>query len=802
MKWRGLSDQEAKEGKKKYGDNSLPEREPLIWTRILINQFKSPLIYILLAVITISLILKEINDAILVSAVVILNVIMGFVQEFGAQKTLKSLKNIVHDTVTIIRNDQRAILETIDLVPEDIVLLGSGDKVPADCEVVEGSVLVSEAILTGEEEPVSKNEAGSKELFMGTIILSGRCTAIVKKIGTKTEIGQIGQSLSEIKERETPLQRRLEKFSGSLAILVVFIGLIIFIIGILSHHNIIEMLTFSIILSIAVIPEGLPIAVTVILSIGMKRVLRQKGLVKKLISIETLGSTSVICTDKTGTLTEGVMKVVRVETDDQKKLLYGLNILNSQRTSLEIAIWKYLKENINVDPQVVLDKAKILYEETFESEKKFALCIVQTDNTKESFILGAPEIIINFCKITPAEKQKITDKFQKWTKEGNRVVGLIHKNSVDKEKSGYSWLGLLGIEDPIRPGVKEAIEKAFNAGIKVKIVTGDYKNTAVKVAESIGIQVSDDSVMDGEQLDKISSENLRELIDKINLFCRVSPHQKLKIITALQANGEVVAMTGDGVNDAQAIKKADIGVVVGTATDVAKDSADLILLDNNFKTIVAACEEGRIIYQNIVKVVGYVLSNSLVEIVLIVGALIMDIPFPLTVVQILWLHLICDGPPDIALGFEPGDPEIMKDKPNKNNGNILGWPMVFLIFAISLTAGIASLVLFNKELFGGNIDHARTMVFAIVGSIDLIYIFAYKDLSKTILKLRRLLDNKYLILSVVYGFALLLFGIYSPLGNRVLNTTPLELTAWLIIIGVALITTLWVEVVKRFKKFT
>jgi Ca2+-transporting ATPase len=804
MKQVGLSDNQVLLNQKQFGKNVLPEKEQSSWFTIAISQFKSPLIYILLLVIVVSVIFKESEDALLVSAVVILNVVMGFFQEYSAQKTLRSLKKIVQNSTFVIRNGQRVSIDTQDLVPDDVILLGAGDKIPADSQIIDGSLFVSEAILTGEEEPIEKNTSKKhRGLYMGTIILSGRCTALVKSTGVSTEVGKIGVSLSEIKERQTPLQIKLKRFSKTLAILVAFISLNIFIIGLVTHHDLVEMISFSLILAVAAIPEGLPIAVTVILSLGMNRVLKHSGLVKKLLSVETLGSTSVICTDKTGTLTEGVMEVVKVDTQDTKSLLRGLISLNTRRTSLEIATWEYLKKELKIDPQIILDKTKIIYEEMFESEKKYALSVVENHGRSEIFILGAPEIILKYCRDGIQNKIAINDQFLKWTKNGLRVVGLIHKYGSNRGKTDFRWLGMIGIEDPIRDGVSEAIGKATSAGIKVKIVTGDFRNTAEKVARNIGLVVSDISTMEGVDLEKISAHELRERIEHINLFCRVSPHQKLKIITALQESGEVVAMTGDGVNDAPALKKADIGVAVGTATDVAKDSADLILLDNNFRTIVKACEEGRIIYQNIIKVVGYVLSNSLAEIVLIVGSMILDIPFPLTVVQILWLHLICDGPLDIALGFEPGDPKIMDEKPQRfKNTNILRLPMLFLIFAISFTAGIISLLIFNRQFVFGHIDLARTLVFGIIGSIDLIYIFAYKDLSRPIHSLNKLINNKFLLLSVLYGFVVLTFGIYFPSAQKLLHTVALAPDRWIIIFGVAFITTLWVEVVKKFSKLS
>lgn len=804
MLWQGLSQVEVLKHKQQFGDNSLPEKEPITPFGLLLNQFKSPLIYILLLVVVVSLLFRENLDAMLVSAVILLDVFMGFIQEYSAQNTLKKLQKIVKNSIFMIRDGQRQQIETKNLVPDDIVLLGSGDKVPADCQVLEGSVFVSEAILTGEEELIEKiAERKKNSLYMGTVVLSGRCTAKVIKIGLQTEIGKIGIDLTAIKETETPLQIRLKKLSRQIAIFVSIIGLLIFVLGVTTNHPLWEMIRFSLLLSVAAIPEGLPIAVTVILSLGMNRILKRQGLVKKLLSIETLGSTSVICTDKTGTITEGIMRVVNVETNNLSRLLYGLTILNTQRNSIDIAIWKYLQKTLKRDPQTTLDRVHILHEEIFESEKKYSLSIVDNSHQKDSFILGAPEIVLAFCSDKEARKQAILSQFYQWTKDGLRVVGLISKKGTQKAKTGYHWLGLIGIEDPVRKGVKEAIVKAGQAGISVKIVTGDFRFTAEKVAANIGLKIFPQSIMEGEALEKISITELKKSVSRINLFCRVSPHQKMKIVKALQSRREIVAMTGDGVNDVLALKKADIGVVVGTASDVAKETGDLILLNNNFKTIVEACEEGRVIYQNIIKVVGYTLSNSLVEVILIVGAMIFDLPFPLTIIQLLFLHLICDGPPDIALGFEPADPHIMDEKPrNPQKDHILSWPMLFLVFAISATAGIISLLIFNKQLGIEGLDNARTMVFATIGTIDLIYIFSYKNLSRPVYRIKELLNNKVLIFSVLYGFSLLTFALYTPFGQKLLNVVPLKISLWPVVMLVALSTVAWVELIKKIKNLS
>jgi len=799
MKYSGLTLPEISQQQKQYGSNTLPEEKPYSVLSVLLSQFKSPLIYILVGVVIVSFVFQEFVDGVLVFLIILLNVLMGFFQEYSAQKNLMALRKIIMLTTVVIRSGRRQTINAEELVPGDIVLFRTGDNLPADGKILEGTdILVSEALLTGEEEPVKKTtENTSNIVFMGTIVMSGRGTMLVEKIGTQTEMGKIGRSLTNIKDSPTPLQIKLEGFSRSLVLVIIGISIIMFIIGVSFGQDLWSMFRYAIILSVAAIPEGLPIAVTVILSLGVRRILKKNGLVKKLLSIETLGATSVICTDKTGTLTEGIMQVIKTDFKNHKEALRGLTLLNTQRTSLEIAIWKYLRKEMGTDPQEFLDKSLILHEEAFESEKKYAKTVAEVNGKTISCMIGAPEIILKFCDSSKKEKSRIIFRFEDWAKSGLRVVGLCIKHNAHlKSMTGFKWVGLVGIKDPIRKTVAKSIVKAMNAGINIKIVTGDYLLTAMRVAREVGLEVSSENTIEGAELAKISPTVLRERIKSLTLFARVAPLQKLKIIEALQANGEVVAMTGDGVNDAPALKKADIGIAMGSAADVAKAASDLILLDSDFKTIVSAVEEGRIIFANIKKVVAYVLSNSFAEIVLILGSFILRIPLPLTIVQILWVHLICDGPPDIVLGFEPKETGIMTEKPRKLiQENILGLPMTLLIVAISLTAGLVALYAFNHIYDGTNLILAQTVTFAVIGSIDLTYIFAYKDLRKSILKMN-LLDNKFLIGSVIYGFTILLFGIYHPWLNTLLGTTPLNLAQWLYPLAASVITILWVELVK------
>jgi len=798
---KGLSEKQVVELREKFGENAISLKEKTAWFLILLSQVKSPLIYILIVIGFISLFFKEYFDVILIWSVIILNTLMGFFQEYHVEKTLLALRRLLKPKTMVIREGKRKEIESKELVPGDLVILNSGDKVPADGKIIEGvNLLINEAILTGEEEAVMKttNEENIN-VFMGTIVISGRGIIKVLNIGKETAIGKIEQNLADIKERKTPIQLRLDEFSKSLGRIILIVCLVIFLVGLLHRADVFGMFRFSVILAVAAIPEGLPIAITVILALGMRRILKRNGLVKKLISIETLGSASVICTDKTGTLTEGKMKVIKTNFLDEEKTLLALILNNEQRSGLEVAIWDYVKDEKKLNPQEIFDKTKRIYDEPFDSEKKYSMTINEVMNREIAFLKGAPEIILSFCQISEEEKNKILREIEKWADEGLRILGVALKEKGNlKEKKEFSWLGLVGIIDPIRKDVKEAILSAQEAGIKIKIVTGDYRKTAERVAANLGFKLETRNILEGQELEVISEEELKKKIDNIVLFSRVAPHQKQKIVKVLQEKGEIVAMTGDGVNDALALKKADIGVVVGSASEVAKEAGDLILLDNNFKTIVAAVEEGRLIFSNIKKVVSYVLSNSFVEIFLIFGSIILNLPYPLTIVQILWLHLICDGPSDIILGFEPKEKDLMKEKPeNLQRESILSNSMKFLILGISFIIGFLCLFLFRYNLEkSGDLTFSRTLIFTTVAVVDLIYIFSFKNLKKPIFKTENFFRNKLLFLGVLYGFLLTFAAIYLPVLNRILGTQPLKPFHWLLVLSVSLITTFWVELVK------
>jgi Ca2+-transporting ATPase len=805
MMEKGLTDEEVNRLRLEFGYNIIPSRERVSALDILISQFKNPLIFILIASGLISFFFKQYLDVILIAVVILVDAAMGFYQEYHAKKTLLALKKILVPDILALRNGQRVRIKTQDLVPQDLVILKSGDKIPADGTLIsDTSLLVNEAILTGEEEAVSKTKQEKENaLFMGTVVLSGSGIMKVEKTGDRTEMGKIGKSLEEIRDEKTPLQIKLGNLSYDLAKIILAICFFIFLLGVFGDkQNVILMLRTAIVLSVAAIPEGLPIAITVIMVLGMSRVLKKQGLVRKLLAIEALGSTSVVCTDKTGTLTEGLMQVVKYRYQDRDFFSLALSLTNEQKSAVEVALWEFLKNRMNQDPQKMFDTHLRVYEEPFDSEKKYSLTINQVNDKKMAFVLGAPEILLSFSEMEQTGKNQILAEIESWADEGLKVLGVAFKEQGDlRSTDHFSWLGLVGLADPLRKEAKETIANFQKAGIKVKIITGDYLRTAIRVTQNLGFEVKKENVLEGRELEIISDEELKKRIENILIFARVSPHQKLKIVKALQENNEVVAMTGDGVNDAPALKKADIGVVVKDSSDVAKEASDLVLLDNNLKTIIFAVEEGRLVFSNLKKVVGYILSNSFAEIFLILGAMILKIPTPLTVIQILWIHLICDGPPDILLSFEPKEKTLMTESPQAiKKEEVLSKSMVLLIGAISLTIGFLSLVLFCFYLsLNQNLALAQTMAFAALASVDLIYIFSFKNLKEPLIKTGNIFKNPYLFLGIAYGFILLFAAIYLPGLNKILGTVPLKEQHWLIIFSFGLTITLFLETIKFFK---
>ena len=614
---------------------------------------------------------------------------------------------------------------------------------------------------------------------MGTTVVTGRGILRITQTGTKTELGQIAASLSEHVEEETPLQVRLKTFSKILTYIVVTATLVILLVGLVMGREFFDMLRTSIILAIAAVPEGLLIAVTVILVLGMRKILKRNGLVKRLLAVETLGSVTVICTDKTGTLTEGRMRVNRADLTDKERAWQTMVLCNNLEGPVDIALWEYAEKQNLGSPQELFDSSQRLAEELFTSETKYMITDV-TSNVFQGehyfFLKGAPEIVLAMCDVSTEERERLLGQVDEWAGEGLRLLGLAYRPEGCMENySGYTWLGLLGMEDPVREGVVNAIQVAQHAGIQVKMITGDYRRTAERIASSIGLLQAGEQTLEGGQIAALSDEQLQEEVKQTAVFARIRPQDKLRIIRALQANGEVTAMIGDGVNDAPALKRANIGVVVGSATDVAKETADLILLDNNFRTIVAAIEEGRVIFANIRKVVAYVLSNSFAEVLTIFTAMMFRWPAPLAVAQILWIHLICDGPLDIVLSFEPKEAGIMDEKPRSLKAPILTHLGISLIGVISITSSIFALALFGHYFqMHNNPIEGRSIVFASFAINSIVYIFAYRSMRLPLYRMNKLTANKPLIWAVVAGFANHCHCLFDPRIERAAGDRALD----------------------------
>lgn len=796
----GLSSTEVLAARQEYGENRLPkEKTTSIWV-ILLNQIKSPLVYIILVAALVSLFAKEYGDFAIIMAVVVIDVIMGFVQEYQAQKIYVALKGLLKPTTTVIRDGERCEIEVWELVPGDLVLLTSGEKVPGDGQLLNSVKLsVDESMLTGESEPIIKTNGDP--LFMGTTVLTGRGSLEIQKTGIRTELGQIAASLQEHVEEDTPLQIRLKAFSKTLTWVVLGFTLTIFAVGLLMGRSFLDMLRTSIILAIAAVPEGLLIAVTVILVLGMRKILKRNGLVKRLLAVETLGSVTVICTDKTGTLTEGLMRVSKYELDDPERALQTMVFCNDLEGSVDITLWEYARKLLGHDPQQLVDVSQRLEEELFTSEKKFMITAATGQffqGQSYNFLKGAPEIVMNMCNLSPEQKSQLITLIDGWADEGLRMIGLAYRPiGALSDHSGYSWVGLIGMEDPIRPEVVQAVQVAQKAAIKIIMITGDHRKTAEHIAKRVGIMKEGDTSLEGLDIAVLNDEELQKRIRETAVFARIRPLDKLRIIRALQNNGEITAMIGDGVNDAPALQRANIGVVVGSATDVAKETADLILLDNNFRTIVAAIEEGRVIFENIRKVVAYTLSNSFAEVLAIFAAMMLRWPAPLLVAQILWIHLICDGPADIVLGFEPKEKGIMEQKPRPLKEPILTHLGLSLIGIISVSSAVVALLLFNHQYaVHGNAIEGRSIVFASFAINSMVYIFAYRSLRLPLFRMNKISDNMPLVWAVLAGLILSVLPFLVPGLRSLLGIVPLTLLQWVKVIGIALGLLLVVEVGK------
>ena len=847
---KGLSQEEIGIRQKEFGKNSLPKERALSGIKIFLRQFKSPLIYILLIAGFVTLSLKEYGDSIIIFGATIVNIFVGFLQENKASQALRELKKVAKSFAQVLRDGNFKIIDSEELTPGDMVVLHPGDKVPADGRIIElYNLKVNEMTLTGEWLPANKTVATLSEktpladrdnmVYMGTVVEDGKAKIVITETGVQTEIGKITQMVKEAKEEQTPYQEKVAHFSKVISLIIVFICLFIFAEGLIKGRDFNEMFVTSIAVAVAAIPEGLPICITVVLALGMQKILKKQGLVRKLASAETLGSTSIIATDKTGTLTEGKMKVAQV--------LSGGHIIENEKNN-PLSVLKIValcneafienpkepKEDWVVQGRPT-DKALLLgaiefgvnikkeqegfekiQEMPFDPIHKYLANLYKINKKKGIlFVCGAPEKILELSKyikvnkdkkgLTELRAEKIKEKLNELTGKGQRVVATAYKeiNNFSKEEiiektcQDLVFTGLIGLKDPLRKDVKKSIRMCKRAGIRIIIVTGDHKLTAKAIAKEIGLPVKKESIIEGKDLDSLSDEQFQEIIKDISIYARVEPKHKMRIVENWQKRGEVVAMTGDGVNDAPALKKADIGMVLGSGTDVAKEIADLVLLNDNFSIIVDAIGEGRKILDNIRKVITYLLTDSFTETILIGAGIMMGWPLPISAAQILWVNLIEDGLPDIALAFEPKEQDIMQKPPAKRNAPLLTKEMKTIIFIIGIISDLMLLGLFwwfwQKTQ---DIIYVRTVIFAALAVDSLLFVFACKSLRKNLWQMN-IFSNKFLNISVLVGILMLVFAIYLPPFQALLKTVALGSYEWSIIISLGLIELVLIEITKH-----
>ncbi len=837
----GLTEKEVKERQKEFGQNKLPEEELLSSLKIFLEQFQSPLIYILIIAGIITLILKEYTDTIVIFGAVLLNTVVGYFQENKASKALTKLKTIVKYETQVIREGNIKVIDSIELVPGDVFILNSGDKVPADGRIIENHNLkTNEMALTGEWLPAKKmSEILPAEtsladrdnmVYMGTTVEDGKAKAAVVGTGLDTEIGKVAEMVKETKEEKTPLQKKLAGFAKIVSGVIGIISVFIFIEGVATGNTFLEMFTTAVAIAVAAIPEGLPVALTVILALGMQRILKRKGLVRKLLAAETLGSTSIIATDKTATLTEGKMKLAEIFTLDNKKTTQSLTlkiallcneafIENPKEPEKEWRVQGRPTEKalLLAAIQAGLSREKLekkeskIDEVSFNPKRKYGIVLhkmAQAKNEFHLYFLGAPEKLIDLSDLKRDERKKLNQKLEDLTRQGYRVIAAAYKktfriqfplvNNLEKYCQDLTFAGLVALHDPLRKDVKEAMKVCIQAGMRPILVTGDHKLTAKAIAQKLGFNIKEENILEGKDFDELSENEFDKKLEKIRVYARVEPKHKLRIIEAWQARKEVVAMTGDGINDAPALKRADIGIALGSGTDVAKEVSDLILLPDSFSIIVAAIEEGRAILDNIRKIITYLLSDSFSEVILVGGALLVGFPLPILPAQILWVNLVEDGLPDIALAFEPKEKDLMQQKPHSRNAPLLTKEMKAIIFIIGIVTDLILLWLFFW-LWQNNHDitYVRTMIFAALAINSLFYVFSCKSLRKNLWHINPL-SNKLLLGAVAIGFLMLTIAIYIPVFQNLLKTVPLGLYDWLILVGLGLANIILIEITKWY----
>ncbi len=896
---KGLSGAEAKERLAKYGLNQLEEGKKTTFLEMVFEQLNNFVVILLIVAALISAFLGETVDAAAIITIVVLNTIMGVVQDSRAQQELEALKKMAAPEAMLLRDGHRISLPARELVPGDIVFLETGNFIPADVRLLEAvNLRIEEAALTGESVPVEKNAASvidgdaalgdrKNTAFSGTVVTYGRGMGVVVSTGMHTQIGLIAKMLQSVEEEETPLQKRLDQLGRTLGIACLVISALVFISGILEGGNALDMFMIAVSLAIAAVPEGLPAVVTISLALGMREMVKRHALIRRLSSVETLGSATVICSDKTGTLTQNAMTVTRVWVDNQALEITGSGYspqgdFIKDGTKVDIhdfkgistALWigtlnndaqlEEMRDNGNVNYRIVGDptEGSILVaaakagasasqlnkayprsgEIPFDSDRKRMVTLHEvkepqaedlspfsSKNDKESYVIavkGAPDVVLKLCNriqrmdnthssLDEKSRQAILAANDAMTKDALRVLGMAYRvvsakpEQVDSDnmEKDLIFAGLVGMIDPAREEVKPALLKAIGAGIRTVMITGDFPNTAKAIAESIGLLRPGHKVRTGADVDAMDDATLQAQVEEIDVFARVSPEHKMRIVSALKANDEVVAMTGDGVNDAPAIKASDIGVAMGiTGTDVAKETADMVLTDDNYASIVSAVEQGRIIYSNIRKFVYYLISCNMAEIMIIFiptmfsrllfpKAAALGLLSPLEPIQLLWLNLVTDGAPALALGTEKGDPDIMNQKPRPSKEPIINRFMLLGVIVQTIAIAGTTLIAYAIGLSHPDPRYAETLAFVTLVFSELIRAFTARSERYPILKIG-LFTNRWMNWAVLASAALMMLVLYVPFLQGIFNTLPMGWEEWRLVIPLFLLPSVAAELVK------
>ncbi len=908
----GLSTDQAARRLAQYGQNQLQEApRPTFW-HMLWGQLNNFVVILLIVASVVSALLGDYIEAGAIMAIVVLNAVLGIVQEQRAEEALAALKRLAAPDAQVLRDGRRQVIPARDLVPGDVVFLEAGNYIPADVRLLEAiNLRVEEASLTGESLPVQKSAAtvidqdvplGDRKntAFMGTLVSYGRGRGVVVSTGMRTQLGLIATMLQGVDTEETPLQRRLDQLGKTLSIASLALVAIVFVVALADYTNIVELFTrpldyfqsysreitdvfiIAVSLAIAAVPEGLPAVVTISLALGMREMIQRHALIRKLASVETLGSATVICSDKTGTLTQNEMTVTRLWTDGQYLGITGsgyvpkgeflvdgkpvdissypaalttfwLGVLNND-ADVEITGASDSQQTYRIvgDPTegallVAAAKAGALPVEVkqayprenevpFDSERKRMVTVHEvrkpcpedispfySDDMREWSVIavkGAPDLVLDLCSryqtmddrsepLTGEQRERILAANDNLTADALRVLGVAYRTEkevpfhegelkVHELERDLVFVGLIGMIDPARPEVRPALQEAGDAGIRTVMITGDYPNTARAIAETIGLLRPGHKVATGADLDKMDTETLKREIRQTDVFARVSPEHKMRIVDALQANGEVVAMTGDGVNDAPAIKRADIGVAMGiTGTDVAKETADMVLTDDNYASIVSAVEQGRIIYSNIRKFVYYLLSCNVAEILVIFLGTLIAKNSPLTAIQLLWLNLVTDGAPALALATEKGDPDIMSRKPRPKNEPIINRFMQIgiLIQTIAITGVTLAAYFLGLKMHPEQPEFAEAMAFVTLSLSELVRAYTARSEYYPLLKIG-IFTNRNMNMAILLSAVLIFAVIYIPFFNPIFNTVPLGWRQWEVLLPLLLVPSLAAEAVK------